>query len=142
MLFVFFIRSTKGTVTVIDEVRMPSNDTGFPGLFVDNLNPKCWSDDSKRIVVDTLWRSRHELLVIHVETGQVTRLTNDPLIGSWILLDVTKDLILSACSSPSQPQYLVLGKLPGEGQETSIEWMRLDAEPRALPEVLFFCIVL
>jgi len=120
---------------VADQVRKSSSEDDFPGLFVGSLNNKCWTEDSKRIIVETQWRSRVELVVIYVETGLVTRLTNNPLIGSWSLLDVTKDLILAACSSPSQPQHLVLGKLPEEGQETSIQWMRLDSEPQALPEV-------
>ena len=85
--------------------------------------------------MSTQWRSREELVVIHVETGSVTRLTSDPVIGAWTLLDVTKDLILAACSSPSQPQYLVIGKLPSAGQEMSIKWMKLDPEPQPLTQV-------
>lgn len=118
-------------MTVVDQVRTPAEDTGFPGLFVDHLAEKCWSDDNRRVVIATQWRSRSELVVVNVETGAVTRLTSDPAVGWWNVLDVTKDVILAVCSSPSKPQYLVIGKLPAEGSESSIEWLKLDPEPQS-----------
>jgi len=77
-----------------------------------------------------------ELVMVHTETGQVTRLTNDLSVGSWNLLDIRKDLMLAACSSPSQPPYLVIGKLPSIEEPVTVKWLRLDAEPEPLPEVI------
>jgi len=71
-----------------------------------------------------------------VETGDVTRLTNDLSVGAWNLLDIRKDLVLAACSSPSQPPYLVIGKLPSVGEPMTIKWLRLDVEPEPLPQVI------
>jgi len=73
--------------------------------------------------------------MVHVETGEVTRLTNDLSVGSWNLLDIRKDLMLVACSSPSQPPYLVIGKLPSVGEPMTIKWLRLDSEPEPIPQV-------
>ena len=79
-----------------------------------------------------------ELIMVHVETGQVTRLTNDLSVGSWNLLDIRKDLMLAACSSPSQPPYLVIGRLPSAGEPMAIKWLRLDSEPEPLSQVVYF----
>jgi len=135
MVFIVAYRSTKGIVTVVDTVASVANVGDFPGIYADHLDETCWSDDSKRVVLSSLWRSRMELIMVHVETGQVTRLSNDPAVGSWNLLDIRKDLMLVACSSPSQPPYLVLGKLPSVGEPLAIKWLRLDSEPEPLPQV-------
>jgi len=138
MVFIMPRRSTKGIVTVVDTVASVANANDFPGIYADHLDETCWSDDSKRVVLSSLWRSRMELIMVHVETGQVTRLSNDPAVGSWNLLDIRKDLMLVACSSPSQPPYLVIGKLPSVGEPLAIKWLRLDSEPEPLPQVLVF----
>jgi len=129
-------RSTKGIVTVVDVVGSAANVDDFPGIYADHLDETCWSEDSKRVVLSSLWRSHMELVMVHVETGEVTRLTNDLSVGSWNLLDIRKDLMLAACSSPSQPPYLVIGKLPSVGEPMAIKWLRLDAEPEPLPQVI------
>jgi len=123
-------------VTVVDVVSSVASADEFPGIYADHLDETCWSDDSKRVVLSSLWRSSMELLMVHVETGQVTRLTNDLSVGSWNLLDIRKDLMLAACSSPSQPPYLVIGKLPAVGEPMAIKWLRLDSEPEPLPQVV------
>jgi len=128
-------RSTKGIVTVVDVVTSVPSADDFPGIYADHLDETCWSDDNKRVVLSSLWRSRKELVMVHVETGEVTRLTNDLSVGSWNLLDIRKDLMLVACSSPSQPPYLVIGKLPSVGEPMTIKWLRLDSEPEPIPQV-------
>jgi len=128
-------RSTKGIVTVVDIVASTANADEFPGIYADHLDETCWSDDNKRVVFSSLWRSRMELVMVHVETGQVTRLSNDLSVGSWSLLDIRKDLMLVVCSSPSQPPYLVIGKLPSVGEPAAVKWLRLDSEPEPLPQV-------
>jgi acylaminoacyl-peptidase len=127
--------ATKGIVMVVDVVHSASKPDEFPGLFTLRLEETCWSDDSKRVVLTSQWRSRQELVLIHVEAGLVTRLTSDPLIGSWTLLDIKKDLMLVSCSSPCQPDYLAIGKLPADGRETTIKWLKLDAEPLPLTQL-------
>ena len=123
-------------MTVVDVVASAANADEFPGIYADHLDETCWSDDSKRVVLSSLWRSRMELLMVHMETGQVTRLSNDLSVGSWNLLDIRKDLMLVACSSPSQAPYLVIGKLPSVGESMAVKWLRLDSEPEPLPQVV------
>lgn len=125
---------TKGIVPVVDIVRH-ATASEFQGIFTARLHTKCWSLDSKRIVISTNWRSKVELVLVYIETGVVVRLTDDPKIGHWTLLEVHNDLILAACSSIDQPEYLVIGHLPSSGSEKSIRWTRLDSEPNVLPEI-------
>jgi len=128
-------RSTKGIVTVVDVVGSAASVDEFPGIYAEHLDETCWSEDSQRVVLSSVWRSRRELIMVHVETGAVTRLTNDLAVGAWNLLDIRKDLMLAACSSPSQPPYLVVGKLPAAGEPMTVKWLRLDAEPEPLAQV-------
>ena len=123
-------------MTVVDIVNSVAKVDDFPGIYADHLDETCWSDDSKRVVFSSLWRSQMELVMVHVETGDVARLTNDLSVGSWNLLDIRKDLMLAACSSPSQPLYLVIGKLPSVGEPMTIKWLRLDSDPEPLPQVV------
>ena len=123
-------------MTVVDVVGSVASADEFPGIFASHLDETCWSEDSKRVVLSSMWRSQVELVTVHVETGCVTRLTNDIVVGSWTLLDIRKDLMLAACSNPSQPPYLVVGKLPSVGEPMAIKWLRLDAEPESLSQVV------
>ena len=126
--------STK-TISIVQDIVMEvGNALEFPGLFTLTLNDKCWSQDSKRIVTNTQWRSKMELIAIHMETREVTRLTNDDTVGSWNLLDIHDDVILATCSSPNQPEYLVITKLPPYGQENTMKWSKLD-NPITLPNI-------
>ncbi|KAI0211336.1 Acylamino-acid-releasing enzyme [Lamellibrachia satsuma] len=117
--------SNKGITPVLGVVRRVS-DPGFPGIFTRGLHRRCWANDNRRILIQTQWRSKEELVLIDSETGNVTRLTNSADIGSWQLLDVCNDLVIVACSSPNQPQHLVTGQLPGNGQEARMKWTNLD----------------
>lgn len=120
--------STKGILTVVDIVQSaPAQE--FQGIFTEGLVRSCWTNDSKRLIIDVTWRSKDELIVVEVETGVVTRLTNDPKVGSWRVLDVHNDLILAACCSINTPHYLVLGKLPPADEHSSITWTCLDTPP-------------
>ena len=52
------------------------SDSSFPGLYIMSLRSRCWSADEQRIVLQTFWRSKCELVVIDTHTGHVTRLTD------------------------------------------------------------------
>jgi len=110
--------STKGIVPVVDIVRKPDKGGMFPGLFSHQLSQSCWTSDSQRVIISVKWASKQELVVVNVQTGEVTRLTNDDSVGGWSVLDIHNDLVLVSCSSISQPDYLMLGKLGESGMET------------------------
>ena len=102
-------------------------ESAFPGLYIVSLRSRCWSSDGRRVVMQTFWRSKCELVVIDTDTGNVTRLTDgtsqlctlmycvqfltilflDPEIGVWSFLDMKNDMMVCSRSSPSTPDHLV-----------------------------------
>ncbi|KAK2158576.1 hypothetical protein LSH36_167g05049 [Paralvinella palmiformis] len=118
--------SDKSIVTVTDIVRNIKTADQFPGIFTINLPRRCWLEDSKRIVITTQWRSKRELVIISCETGLVSRLTNDPVVGSWSLLDIHNDMMLATVASPSQPPSLMFARLPPKDPESEMTWSKLD----------------
>ncbi|XP_077981518.1 acylamino-acid-releasing enzyme-like [Glandiceps talaboti] len=119
---------SKESTTVVPLVEKPGKDE-FPGLFLLNPSQRCWSSDNKRVVLDTIWRSRRELVMVNTDTKKVVRLTHDSKIGSWILLDIHYNCMIAKNSAPNLPYRMVLGKLPAEGQETAeIKWTPFDSE--------------
>jgi len=59
-------RSTKGIVTVVDVVSNTANVEEFPGIYAEHLDETCWSEDSRRVVLSSLWRSHMELIMVHI----------------------------------------------------------------------------
>lgn len=128
LVMVDWSSESKGVVSVLDVVQKHSSKTAseFPGVYTENLPKRCFSDDKKRLIMSTLWRSKQEIVVVNVQTGELFKLTDDPAIGCWRVLDVHKDLIVAVRSSPGMPHQLVFGLLPSEGNEISIKWTQLD----------------
>lgn len=111
---------------VVDVVASPSKDS-FPGLYCSSPNHKFWSKDNVRVVLQSHWRSRVDLLVIDTNDLTVKRLTSDTDIGCWKLLALDKsDNILACRSSVNQSDQLVLGRLPESGHEEEICWRVLS----------------
>lgn len=111
--------------TVVDIVR---SDAEFPGLYVDSIPRHSWTSDSNRLVLDTIWHSKSELITIDVADGKIVRLTNDPIFGFWEVLSVKDDIIVAVRSSPSIAPHLVIAKLPAAGLEELIKWTTLDED--------------
>ncbi|XP_074644366.1 acylamino-acid-releasing enzyme-like [Tubulanus polymorphus] len=117
---------TKEISTVVDIVQSPK-DHEFPGiyLYATGLCRRYWSNDSNRVILTSQWRNRIESAVINLRTKSVTRISKE-CEGAWFVLDVLDDYVLVACASIDTPYYLVMGKLPAEGEESSITWHQLD----------------
>ncbi|XP_067907578.1 acylamino-acid-releasing enzyme-like [Heterodontus francisci] len=111
--------------TLVEIVNYPTLD-GFTGIYSSELALNCWATDSQRVVIDTVQRSRKDLIVVNSATGIVTSLTTGSEVGSWTLLDIHQDLMVVSCSSPNCPPTLKVGFLPAAGQEQKITWVALD----------------
>ncbi|XP_068194181.1 acylamino-acid-releasing enzyme [Antennarius striatus] len=116
---------TKMTSVVVDVVNQPGED-GFTGIYSTQLSPQCWSADSQRIILASPQRSRKELLMIDISTGAITSLTSKSDVGNWVLLNITRDLMVVSCSSPNCPPYLRVGFLPGRGSKEEVVWVTLE----------------
>ncbi|KAJ8370838.1 hypothetical protein SKAU_G00108660 [Synaphobranchus kaupii] len=116
---------TKKTSVVVDVVNRQTED-GFTGIYSLLLSPYCWSEDSQRILLSCPQRSRKDLLLVDITTGNVTSLTAKSDIGSWSLLTVKRDLIVVSCSSPNCPPSLRVGFLPVAGAQEEVTWVTLE----------------
>ncbi|MBN3315453.1 ACPH enzyme, partial [Atractosteus spatula] len=121
---------TKQTKVVVDVVDRPTSG-GFTGIYSTALSPFCWSADSQRVVLASPQKSRKDLLVVHINTGDITSLTTDSDVGSWTLLTIERDLMVVSCSSPNHPHSLKVGFLPAAGSESGVSWVALEeSEPQ------------
>ncbi|GMS78311.1 hypothetical protein PENTCL1PPCAC_486, partial [Pristionchus entomophagus] len=103
---------------VVPIVTASSDSKSFPGLSFVQQTTRPWSADGKHIILSTAWRETLELVSINIKTGEVSRLTNHGrTLGSWSMLDVRGDLILSSVSAPNRPPQILIGSLPFRGQQ-------------------------
>lgn len=52
-------------------------------------------------------------------------LTNlEQLHGSWSLLDVRDDFALVTCSAPNRPPIMLLGRIPDQGKENTVDFFK------------------
>ncbi|KAG9332441.1 hypothetical protein JZ751_014539 [Albula glossodonta] len=93
---------------------------GFTGIYSSYLSPFCWSEDSQRVLLSCPQRSRKDLLLVDIGTGNVTSLTEKSDVGSWSLLTVKWNLMVVSCSSPNCPpslgRFLAIGWISGRGE--------------------------
>uniref|UniRef100_A0A0N5AXP8 Acylamino-acid-releasing enzyme n=1 Tax=Syphacia muris TaxID=451379 RepID=A0A0N5AXP8_9BILA len=131
-------RSKRCVVPIVDVPKVKYSES-FPGFFSMITGNYFWCNDSKRIVLSTAWGSKLELLVVNVDTGDVTKITNiEQLHGSWSLLDVRDDFALVTCSAPNRPPIMLLGRIPDQGKEnteknklSAVNWEILKFERKA-----------
>jgi acylaminoacyl-peptidase len=64
--------------TLIDLVDVPVADS-FPGLFCDQLPPRCFSTDNSIVYFSSVWGSRDVLLSVSLSSGQVSKLLDGPV---------------------------------------------------------------
>ncbi|GMR47213.1 hypothetical protein PMAYCL1PPCAC_17408 [Pristionchus mayeri] len=119
---------------IVPIVNAPADDQSFPGLSDVQQPSRAWSADGKHLFLCSAWREHMDVLSINVESGQVSRLTNQSQVdGSWTVSDVKGDCILASVSAPNRPPKMVIGRIPVNGHE--IVWTHLDANPH-LPEFM------
>lgn len=116
---------------VVDTVDNPSGDE-FPGLYVDSLPKRCWSEDGTHVFLSSLWRSRKRIIAINIVSGDVEALDIGYPSGSCNVLDVKNNVILVSASSSDVPPYLIGGVLSsGCESKISVKWIPVDGVPDA-----------
>uniref|UniRef100_A0A915JJ33 acylaminoacyl-peptidase n=1 Tax=Romanomermis culicivorax TaxID=13658 RepID=A0A915JJ33_ROMCU len=132
--------ATKEDAVIVDVVKNYVTDPKtFPGIYEGSLPERCWALDNNRVLIETIWRSKTEIVVINVQTGDLAAITNKgERYGSWRLLDVYQDFVLASNSAPNRPPSLFLARLPPIGRESSdIAWHKLDSEmPRQFDQLI------
>uniref|UniRef100_A0A8D2LEG5 Acylamino-acid-releasing enzyme n=1 Tax=Varanus komodoensis TaxID=61221 RepID=A0A8D2LEG5_VARKO len=98
----------------------------FTGIYSRALPEHCWAADSQRVVLDTVQRSRQELIVVDTLSGKVDSLTKGSQPGSWALLTVDRDLLVAKFSTPNCPPVLMVAFLPPAGKESEVNWVCLE----------------
>uniref|UniRef100_A0A914XMR3 acylaminoacyl-peptidase n=1 Tax=Plectus sambesii TaxID=2011161 RepID=A0A914XMR3_9BILA len=120
---------------LVDTVDTPTDKSTFPGFYgarFVGLAERCFAKDNSRVVLGSVWRSTTELIVVDVDTGNVTRLTNNGNVhGCWTVLDVVNDVVLATVSAPNRPPAMLVGILPAKGKEGEIIWKRLNESKAA-----------
>ncbi|XP_030639764.1 acylamino-acid-releasing enzyme [Chanos chanos] len=124
---------TKKTSVIMDIVNRPRED-GFTGIYSSMLSSLCWSADSQRVLISCAQRSRKDILMVDISTGEVRSLTSKSEFGSWCLLTIQRDLMVVNCSSPNCPPNLRVGFLPPRGSDAEVSWVTLE-ETQILPEI-------
>ncbi|KAL4227008.1 hypothetical protein ACF0H5_014984 [Mactra antiquata] len=125
--------NTKETVTLVEKV-WTAKDGELPGIYTLCLPDTCYSDDNKRVLVNTIWTHQNTIVVIDTVTKSVVRLPSDNDC-CMVLLCIEQDTMIAECSSPSRPHYLVIGKLPASGQESKMKWSALDETTPVLDNI-------
>ena len=127
--------------TLVDVVEQPESPLSFPGLylFAEALPRRCWTADSRYLLLHSQWRSALELLAVDVRERRVHRLTRcssgnqrssssdeggaervsgtgtdddrSRRFGAHRLLDVSGPFVLVASAAPDTPDTLRLGIL-------------------------------
>lgn len=116
---------------VVDTVDNPSDDA-FPGLYVDHLPERCWSEDGSYVFLSSLWRAQKRIIAVNIVTGDVEALDIGYPSGSCTVLDVKNNVILVSASSPSVQPYLVAGLFScGCDSKISTKWIPVDGVPDA-----------
>ncbi|XP_053233396.1 acylamino-acid-releasing enzyme [Podarcis raffonei] len=116
---------TKLTSVVVEIVPRQSQGE-FTGIYSTALSEHCWAADSQRVVLDTIQRSRQELIVVDTVSGSVCSLTKGSRLGSWALLTVDRDLMVARFSTPNCPPVLMVAFLPPAGKEAEVNWVCLE----------------
>eukprot|EP00271_Cylindrocystis_brebissonii_P010656 TRINITY_DN26929_c0_g1_i1.p1 TRINITY_DN26929_c0_g1~~TRINITY_DN26929_c0_g1_i1.p1 ORF type:complete len:492 (+),score=83.27 TRINITY_DN26929_c0_g1_i1:1278-2753(+) len=96
--------------TIVDVVQRPKEAGGFPGLYCGTMASQPWLlPDKRTLLLATAWRSTQAIVAVHVETGEVVRISPAGPV-SWSLLDVCEDVVIAAASTPSSPPKLMIGR--------------------------------
>ncbi|XP_023241575.1 acylamino-acid-releasing enzyme-like [Centruroides sculpturatus] len=114
---------TKEVSVIVDVVESPK-EKEFPGIYVFDFPSKCWFKNN--VIFHTQWRSKQEIVLVNIMNGKVQLLTEDESIGSWKVLDVWNDKIVSYCCSPNKLPHIRFGELSINEENISICWHVVD----------------
>lgn len=115
---------------LVDVVDTPELETGFPGLWIDDLPSTCWSPDGSNIYLTSAWGSRLSVLKVDAETGIINRIVEataasrqDPSTGapkdaSCSVLTVGEGGVYVTGSSPNSPGGFAVLPAGGDGTRT------------------------
>ncbi|GFV86658.1 acylamino-acid-releasing enzyme [Trichonephila clavipes] len=98
----------------------------FPGIYIDYLPSRCWTDDGKRIYFSNIWRSQLAIICVNIDDGHVQRIEVGKDYGDCSVLDVHNNIIVAAMSSPNIEPCVVVGHIKPNDKEL-IEWKHLDS---------------
>ncbi|GBM99617.1 Acylamino-acid-releasing enzyme [Araneus ventricosus] len=116
---------TKNNSTVVDLVENATGDE-FPGIYVDYLPSRCWSEDGKYVYFSTIWRSRVAILCVDIENGKLQKVQVDEQFGSSVVLDVHYNMLVAELSAPNIDPCLVIGRIDAKNRAV-IAWNYLDS---------------
>ncbi|XP_052782185.1 acylamino-acid-releasing enzyme-like [Mya arenaria] len=119
--------------TVVEVVKDAPNDD-FPGIYTVTLPENCWCADGRRVVMNTVWRTKDSAIVVDTQTGNVTRL---PTVDgcSLTVQNVQGNVVVAECSSPARRNFLVVGCFPAAGKEETMVWCELGTNSGKFEDV-------
>ncbi|XP_053654592.2 acylamino-acid-releasing enzyme isoform X1 [Cherax quadricarinatus] len=119
-------------VDVVHRSQAIEEGSCFKGIYgYAGLPRRCWLNDSQRVVFSTMKFDNIILYVVNVVSGIITEL---PHLGSVQVLDVCDDWVLVDFSYISQPNQILLGYLPQQGQERQLQLKEVTCR-REIPGV-------
>ena len=83
----------------------------FPGFFAISFPARCWDNSGRVLVLSTQWGSFQDVTIVQTESSKVTRISDEKKKGTWVVLDVSCDLVLAQFSNPNTTPELVKGHL-------------------------------
>ncbi|XP_018575043.1 acylamino-acid-releasing enzyme [Anoplophora glabripennis] len=109
-------------VDIVENVIKIQNEESFYGLYNTGFPKRPWAS-ANRLLLNTNQKYTINSYVIDIGSGHVTNLKFDD--GSQTVTDVYGDTVLAVQRNYLKPDKLVIGKLPGAGNESSISWTDL-----------------
>ena len=82
---------------------------GFAGYYSFFLPERCWDSKGERLISEESWGSSKLVTCLDVINKKVTKVTSTG--GTWLVLDVSHDLIVAQFSTPTTPPQLVSPQL-------------------------------
>ncbi|KAH9628629.1 hypothetical protein HF086_007834 [Spodoptera exigua] len=106
--------SVSPIIDIIDTEMQIANGESFHGVYCQALPTRCFTSDG---------------------SGKITDISNKSWPCSTSVLDVSGDVILTACSSLTTPGQVYVVRLPAAGSEGNIKWTRVTSNCEAPPSV-------
>lgn len=112
-------KQEKVVIDVVAREKCIEEGYKFKGVYgYSGMPRRCWLKDSKRVVFSTYKFDDILTYVVNVDTDAITEL---PHLGSHSVLDVCDDWVLIDFSYICQPNQIMLGYIPGDGQERDVD---------------------
>ncbi|KAJ2540538.1 hypothetical protein GGF49_004375 [Coemansia sp. RSA 1853] len=103
---------------------------GFVGIYADQLPSEPWlrvgSDPAREVLVfSSIWRSTSVVLTLDLQQRELALQTAaDGTVGSNVL-GANGDIVIGKCSTPAQPEMLVVGEAVCKAGSVSIQWQSI-----------------